>query len=188
MNREPVAILYEPRINYLNVYRLNLQVYVSAKVIVCRKFDDLVYEIKNNDLDLILVNLLKEDKADDKLKKINSMIQAKNDKPICYAQASTIVNYSELKVLDTDIMLKELLSNVAKKMSITAKHMSQIQMDEYYPISLRFIMPGWQVAQPVYRKKKDNSYAVVMEKGLIFTQKFIDELGTDTDIYCRSNH
>jgi hypothetical protein len=188
MNREPVAILYEPRINYLNLYRLNLQVYVSAKFIVCRKFDDLVYEIKNNEVDLILMNLAKEEKTDEKLKKINSMIQSKTEKPICFVQAATIVNYSELQVSDADILVKDIVSSVAQKMAITAKHMSELQVGEYYPISLRFVMPGWQVAQAIYRKKKDNSYSVILDKGLLFTQVFINELGSDTDIYCKSIH
>lgn len=188
MNREPIVILFEPRINYLNLYRLNLQVYVEARFIICRKFDDLVYEIKSNDADLILMNLAKEEKRDDKLKKINSMLQAKVEKPICYAHASSVISYSELRISDADITVKELVSSVAKKVSITPKHMAQLPVGEYYPFSLKFIMPGWVAAHAFYKKKKDNTYEIILEKGLAFSQKFIDELGRDNEIFCKSNY
>jgi hypothetical protein len=188
MNREPIVILFEPRINYLNLYRLNLQVYVEARFIICRKFDDLLYEIKSNNADLILMNLAKEDKADDKLRKINSMIQGKVEKPICYAHAMSVMSYSDLRISDADITVKEIVSSVAKKVSITSKHMAQLPMGEYYPFSLRYILPGWQAAQAFYKKKKDNSFEVILEKGLDFTKKLIDELGPDTEVYCKANH
>lgn len=188
MNREPVVILFEPRINYLNLYRLNLQVYVAARFIICRKFEDLVYEIKSNEADLILMNLIKEDKTDDKLRKINSMLQAKVIRPVCYAQAMTVMNYSELRVSDADVTVKEILKSVARKAAITSKQMASLPVGEYYSISLRYVMPGWAASQAFYKKKKDNSYAVILDKGSVFTQKFIDELGPDTDIYCKAAH
>lgn len=145
MKKEPTVILFEPRIDYLNLYCLNLQVYVNANFIICNKFDELLGEIKKKTPDLILVSLLEADKVSEKLQKLNLTIKDKFVKPLTYVQAKTTEKYSELTMYDNDVPVKEIISNIAKKMGITAKYMAELDVGEYYPIPLKFVIPGWQV-------------------------------------------
>lgn len=46
MKKEPVVVVYEPRIDYLNLYCLNMQVYLNANYVVCNRYEELLAEVK----------------------------------------------------------------------------------------------------------------------------------------------
>jgi len=187
MKKEPTVIVFEPRIDYLNLYCLNLQVYVNATFIICNKFDELIGEIKKKTPDLILISLLEADKVSEKLQKLNLTIKDKFVKPITYVQAKTTEKYSELTMYDSDVPVKEVVSNIAKKMGITAKYMAELDVGEHYPIPLKFVIPGWQVVQPLYKKNENGDLVVALPKNQVITKEFIDSYGVDAELFCKSS-
>jgi hypothetical protein len=182
--KEPNIILYEPRIDYLNLYFLNLQVYVNAKFTICKRVDELIQAIKTTNPDLIFVGFTNEDKAADKLKKINEEVANKFVKPICYAQLKSDDTFSEFTIYDQDVPVKEIVSSVAKKMGITAKYMAELDVGEYYPLSLKYILPGWQATKVIYKKNADGKYEIALKKDEIFTNSFLESYGKENDVYC----
>ena len=192
MLKEPLVIIYESRLDYLNLYCLNLQVYVSAKFVICNRFDELVDMIKKENPDLIFISLVSEDKVLEKIQKINNAVKDKFSKPICYIQIKSKKNivkddYKELTISDIDVSVKDIVSTVAKKMKITAKYMSELNVGEYYPINLKYILPGWQATQPFYTKQQDGTFKVILAKGQYFKKELIDTLGLTTNVYCKSD-
>jgi flagellar motor component MotA len=188
MKKEPVVIIYEPRIDYLNLYCLNLQVYVNAQYIVCEKFEDLLTELRKKSPDLILINLFDDPKLNEKLSKLNQMLKDKFVKPITYVSAKTPEKYSELTLFGQDIKVKELVSTIAKKMGITAKYMSEQDVGEYYPLPIKYLLPGWQATQTIFKKNTQSEYVAALAKGKIFTKEFIDShTHFFPELYCKSS-
>jgi hypothetical protein len=188
MKKDPIVIIYEPRVDYLNLYCLNLAVYVNAKYIVCSKFDETIGEIKKQNPDLVLIGLTEADKVSEKLLKINGTIKDKFVKPICFVQAKSTEKFKEITLYDADVSVKEVVSTVAKKMGITAKYMAEQNVGEFYPIPLKYILPGWQATQTFYKKNASEEMSVALPKGQIFTKDIIDLLGVENDVYCKSSY
>lgn len=187
MKRDPLVYIFEPRIDYLNLYCLNLQVYVNAQFVICNRFEDLINEIKKGQPDLVFACLVNEEKPLDKLLRLNNALKDKFLKPLSYAQVHTNDKYSEINIYDTDIPVKDIISSVAKKLGITAKYMSELDVGPYYPIALKYILPGWQATQPIY-KKIENDFVIALPKGQIFTKDFIDSMGIKNEVYCKSSY
>jgi response regulator RpfG family c-di-GMP phosphodiesterase len=188
MRKEPLVFILESRVDYLNLYCLNLLVYVQADFVICDRFDELTRKIEENNPDLILMNIPNDEKSEGKVKKINSLLKEKVDKPICFVNATVKENYPELIINDGDFSVKELISSIARKMQISAEYMSKLHVDAYYPIPIKYILPGWQATQPLFQENKDGSFEQVLNKGEVITNKFIKLFNTDANIFCMSRY
>lgn len=187
MKKDPVVIIYEPRVDYLNLYCLNLQVYVNANYVVCNKFEDALGEIKKKNPDLVIISLIDADKVNEKLIKLNQTLKDRFIKPICFVQVKTTEKFSEFNTYDSDVTVKEIVSTVAKKMGITAKYMAEMDVGEYYPIPLKYILPGWQATQTFYKKNSAGNHVVALPRNQVFTKEFIDGIGITEDVFCKSS-
>lgn len=128
------------------------------------------------------------DKAGDKISKLNAVLRDKFVKPLCYIQFKENEKFSEVTKYESDVPVKDIVSNIAKKMGITAKYMTDLDVGQYYPIPLKYILPGWQATQPFYKKTSDGNYSIVLPKGQYFTKDLIENIGIDKEVYCLSSY
>jgi hypothetical protein len=188
MKKEPVVFIYEPRIDYLNLYCLNLLVYVNAQFVVFNRFEEIADEIKKKSPDLILINLLDQDKAQDKLSKLQMIFKDKFSPPLNFITAKTSETYSQLNISDSDLSVKDIISTIAKKLGITAKYMAELDVGEYFPIPLKYILPGWQVTQNFYIKDESGQYKVLLLKDQFFTNEMLQSFSQGSIVYCKSSY
>jgi|GEM_PF-3071744 len=185
----PTIFLFDPRVDYLNLYCLNLMVYANAKFVIFNKFDDLVAEIKSKSPDTIFVSMANQEKVSEKLLKLNLVVKDKFVKPLCIVQAKTNEKFPELSIYAEDLSAKEVVSSVAKKMGITAKYMAELDVGEYFEIPAKYILPGWQVIYPFYAKDSEGKFKVFLNKDSYFTQELLEKIKADgVELFCKSSY
>ncbi len=186
---EPTIFLFEPRVDYLNLYCLNLMVYANAKFVIFNRYEDLLAEVKAKSPDTVFVSMANQEKVSEKLLKLNLVMKDKFVKPLCIVQAKTNEKFPELNLYEEDLSAKEVVSSVAKKMGITAKYMAELDVGEYFLIPVKYILPGWQVIQPFYKKEGDGKFSVFLNKDAYFTQELVETLKAEnTELFCKSSY
>jgi hypothetical protein len=187
MKNGPVAFIFETRIDYLNLYCLNLKVYVNAQFIVFQTFEDVLNALKNNSPDLMLIGLEDQDDPQDKMDRLDLVIGKKSSPPLSFVVGESKKRHKNFSIYDQTVPVKDVVSSIAKKMGITAKYMSELDLGEYYPIASRYILPGWQATKDIFVKNNKNEMELAIKEGQMFTGDFLKKLGDDGEIFCLSS-
>jgi len=181
-----MTFIFEPRIDFLNLYALNLSVYTNAQVIAYQKFDDLLSAFKQMNADVIIANLSQDDQFQDNLDRLDLLLKKKMHPPMCFIFGESKKIYNDIQIFDQNIPVKNLVVSLAKKKGITAKYMSELDLGEYYPIPARFLLPGWQATKPIFILSANKQFKLSLKEGDIFTAKILKDMGEEGEFYCLS--
>lgn len=177
--------IVEPRIDILNIYALNLLVYTNAQIRVFANFDELLKALDDESPDGIYVNIDKDAEKSEPDFHLNKKIKLKNIDPYIAVLGLKQSQYPKISCYNRDVQVKELISNFAKKVGITAKEMSELKTEECFPLPQKYFLPGWQCVHPLHIKK-DNEYVKVLEAGQFVTQELLNQYKEKEKFYVRS--
>ncbi len=181
---EAKVILLEHRLDYQCLYGLNLYVYLGVEVLVAITIKEVVEFIQKNDTALIFVDAsgYSVDVAHD----LYRYLEKENLKIPYYVIGKTKAPSSEVTIFDSNIQLKHILQSIAKSLGVTAKIMAEKSVGKYFPMPLKFILPGWQTEYDLLIKNGTQLVPKVSKDNIIDCD-LIDELEGNTDsIYIES--
>ncbi len=183
--KKPSVYIYDPRIDFRNIYALNLIVYIDASVHTFSDMESLIAEVKIKTPDAVFMYLSIEE--EDKLFHYTHEIKAVPKKPVSIVVAKKRGTQKDIIYHESIIPVRELIQVIAKDMGITAKYMSTLNFGEFYPIPLGFILPGWQMIQTIYTKSDTNSMIPFLYEGEFLKDSDIKRASGVDVVYCKSN-
>lgn len=149
------VLFYEPRLDFLHVYCLNILVYTDAEIIICSDQQDALAICAEEELDFIIINnSSKENKKKDISFHLNNSIKHSRKRPNVLLIGGNQCNYENFEVKPANSSLKDIIKFIADHAKITAKVMSELWTREYYPIPIRYLLPGWQSIKNLYENQE----------------------------------
>ncbi|OUR99973.1 hypothetical protein A9Q84_02775 [Halobacteriovorax marinus] len=145
------VLFYEPRLDFLHVYCLNIMVYTDAKIIICSDQEEALAICAEEDLDFIIINnSSKKNKKKDISYHLNNSIKHSAKRPNVLLIGGAKCDYENFEVKASDSSLKDIIKFIASHAQITAKEMSELWTKKYYPIPIHYLLPGWQTTKNLY--------------------------------------
>lgn len=185
--QKPSVFLVDPRIDFRNIYALNLIVYINADVLVFETIDALITGIKTTKPDVVYMNINPKD--EDKLFNYSLEFKQAPKKPITIVQTKNKKEASEDFIFhDSDILVKDFVQLIARNLGITAKYMAEIDFGHYFPLPVSLILPGWQMTQSVFLKSASGVMTPFLEANEFLKNKDLEKIKNADYIYCKSNY
>lgn len=174
---KPKIFLYDPRIDFQNTYCLNLLVYANAELRIFPKLEKLFQILWEEEVDGVFIHIAKDQKkVEDILFNLYAPIKKRDKKPIVLVHGISNSPYEELIPFERDIPVKDLVQTFAKKAGITAQYMAKLNVGEYFEIPTQYLLPGWQVVQPIFFYDKDKQLCQLLKEGEFFTPELLETL------------
>lgn len=85
--------------------------------------------------------------------------------------------------------IKDLIQTSGSYLSITAKEMANLKVQQYWPVSINFFIPGVIINQNIFQKNPDGSYIKLFSKGMKITFEAKQLLNTThtQEVYVQSS-
>jgi len=182
----PHILICDPRIDFQNIYCLNLLVFINAKLVVIPDFKQLMVELEKTDPDGVFLSISEDTKKLDPMMRLRSLTKDKKKKPIMIVQGIKESAYEEIIAFSREVEVKELVQTFAKKFGITSQFMATLKTDEHYPLPAKYILPGWQAIYPVFIKDEQGNLVTLLKEKEFFTKELLDKIKTQ-NIYVRSD-
>ena len=172
---DPTIVLLEHREDFRAIYALNLYVYLGARVVVATTVKDAIDQIKGLDIALVFVDTRAY--VTDIAFEIYRHIQSHGLKIPLFVIGKTDIPHAEATVFDSNIQLKDILKNISKSLSITAKLMAEKKVPEYFPLPVEHFLPGWYCATELYTQQAgDDQYLPAYSTEDVITQETLETL------------
>lgn len=186
--KKPIVYIYDTRIDYRNIYALNLMVYIDAEVKTFDEIDNLINEVKVKNPYAVFMYLTPEE--EDKLFHYGKEIKSIESKPTTIIQTKNKPDQKNKDFIfhQTDLPVKEFIQVLAKDIGITAKYMSGLNFGSHYPIPIDLILPGWQMTQTVYIANENKVMIPFLYEGEYLKDSDLERLGDKKFIYCKSSY
>lgn len=148
MKKNFKIVLMEHRMDYRAIYGLNLSIYLEAEVLVAKTIKEVIGMMEEQEIDLVFINndAYSQDVAEDLWK----IFEEREIRAELIVLGKTIVPQDYVTVFDSKIQLRDVLQSVARIMNVTPKDMADKFKDEYYPLPMDFVVPGWQTNVDIY--------------------------------------
>ncbi len=160
-------ILMEHRIDYRAIYGLNLSIYLEAEVVVAKTIKEVVGLIESDEVDLVFINndAYSQDVAQD----LWRVFEEREIRAELIVIGKTLVPQDYVTVFDSKIQLRDVLQSVARIVGVTSKEMAEKVKDEYYPLPMEFVVPGWQTNVDIFVKQDSEFIKVFNEEDVILS-------------------
>jgi hypothetical protein len=165
------VLLVEHRPFYKAIYGLNLNLYLGVEVIVVCTIKEIVDYVEKDDAELIFVDNggYSKDMASGVYKALDG---AGKSLPM-YVVGKTSLSEESFHIFDEKVSLKYVLQTIANSLKVTAQEMAALVTEEYFPLPMDFIVPGWFCSTPLFVKEGD-SYNEAMPVDSVITQDLLD--------------
>ncbi len=148
MKKSFKIVLMEHRVDYRAIYGLNLSIYLEAEVEVAKTIKEVISLVENGEIDLVFINndAYSQDVAQDLWK----IFEEREVRAELIVLGKTLVPQDYVTVFDSKIQLRDVLQSVARIMGVTSRDMVEKYKDEYYPLPMNFVVPGWQTNVDIF--------------------------------------
>ena len=172
------VLFYEPRLDFLHVYCLNILVYTDAKIIISSNQEEALAISAEEDLDFIIINNSnKENKKKDISFHLNNSIKHSKKRPNVLLIGGNHCEFVNFEVKKSDANLKDIIKFIASHAQITAKDMSELWTKEYYPIPIHYLLPGWQSIKNLYVDQQPREIGrPAIRAGEIISNSFLENI------------
>lgn len=175
MNQGLEIYIHDSRIDYRNMYSLNLLVFADAKITHFQRFSELLNALDSHIPNGIMVYVDNDVKKNDPDKQISKILLEKNASPLTALIGLDKSQHPEVKCYPKDTTLKTLVKDFASSVGITAQKMASMQTEEYFPLPKSFFLPGWQAVHSLYTKKEDKFEEVIKAGDIINKEIMLED-------------
>lgn len=179
------VLILDDRLDYRNIFCLNMLVYTEADIKIFKDFDTLMDHLEDNSVDGVIINTTPELLKRDPDFHINNLLKLNPIRPQVFMIGLEKSPYETITCISHDEQPREIIRGLAQKAGITAQMMATSWKDEYYPLPIKYFIPGWQVVRPIYAIEGDRNVKL-LTSGDIITQQFLEDFSDIEQIYLKS--
>jgi hypothetical protein len=190
MNTKAVGhiLLLDNMLKTSQLYSVGLEAYVGVEVVVMQSIEDVLDYLASNSPYIIILRSPIEER--DSGIRIVQKIEEMHTKPKLIILGKSKVNNYDAIFLEETVDVRILIKKCASILGINAREMAEKDVGDFYPIKLSVIIPNLALVCPVYRRDKDMSYSLFLDKDSKLHAEIITILkNTKEDyIYVESAH
>jgi hypothetical protein len=147
-----------------NVYVANLKIYTDTEVVIVKDHEECISLLEHDTNFNALITLSVVAGTDTALLMYQHLIEHDIDIPLVVVAHDSELEDEDVPVIKDFYDIQAVVKSMAKIMDITAKDMLNLDVPNYYPISIPLFYDIETLPCDVYLKKGDN-YALIMSKG-----------------------
>ncbi len=166
-------VLLEHRQDYRAIYGINLTLYLGAKVLTAKTINESMKIIDEEDIDLIFVN--NDAYGQDLAQNLFYILEKDQRELPFYVIGNTKLSRDLVTTFDVQSQLRDVIKSIAKKESITAKIMTEIEHPLFFPLPMDFIVPGWQTVVEIYIHIGDEYKVAFKRDEIIFAEQLEEQ-------------
>jgi hypothetical protein len=164
MNTKPAGhiLLLDNMLKTSQLYSVGLEAYVGIEVVAMSTIEEAVDYLSSNAPYIIIARSPMEER--DAGARIVQKIEEMSTKPVLIILGKSKITNYDATFMDEAVDVRVLIKKCAAILGINAREMAEKDVGDFYPIKLSVIIPNLALVCPVYRKDKDMSYSLFLDK------------------------
>jgi len=164
MNKKPneQILLLDNMLKTSQLYSVGLEAYVGTEVVAMQTIEDAIDYLSSNAPSIIITRSPIEER--DAAAVLVQKIQELNLRPHLIVLGKSKVNNYQATFMDEAVDVRILIKKCAALLGINAREMAEKDVGDFYPIRLSVVIPNLALVCPVYRRDKDMSFNLFLDK------------------------